>query len=239
MQVRRFHLSTIPAVGECIALPEDEARHAATVLRLRVGESLVLLDGVGALAEAVVVDAGGGRRPEVVCRVTARQVLLPPSRRVRLYVAPPRGKTVGLVLRAAVELGAWRITPILCRYGVARPEGDKASWRAELVTAMKQSGNVFLPTLDPPVSFTDALAQAEEPGVFGAVPRAGSPSEESLPTIGDVGLWIGPEGGFAPEEEEALHGHHLVPLTVGRWILRVETAVPALFACLVGKGATA
>jgi len=63
MQVRRFHLPTIPAVvGEGVSLPEDEARHAATVLRLRTGESLVLLDGAGVLAEAVVVDIGGGRQ---------------------------------------------------------------------------------------------------------------------------------------------------------------------------------
>ncbi len=235
MQVRRFHLPAIPPVGECVSLPPDEAHHAATVLRLRQGEALVLLDGAGTVAEAVVASMDGGRRPDIACRVTSREVLSPPARRVRLYVAPPRGKTMGLVLRAAVELGAWRITPILCRYGVARPDGDKASWRAELLTAMKQSGNAFLPELDPPLGFHEALAQAPEPGAFGAVPRAGSASAESLPVAGDLGLWIGPEGGFSLEEEEALHDRGFVPVTVGRWVLRVETAVPALLAGMVGR----
>ncbi|MDX9979316.1 MAG: RsmE family RNA methyltransferase, partial [Lentisphaeria bacterium] len=163
------------------------------------------------------------------------EAVAPPSLRIRLYVAPPRGKTTALALRAAVELGVWRITPILCEYGVARPEGDKASWRAELVAAGKQSGNAFVPELDAPVAFAAALAQAG-PGVFGAVPRSGSPGEKDLPTAGELGLWIGPEGGFSAAEEEALHAARLVPLTVGRWILRVETAVPALLGYLAAKG---
>lgn len=236
MQMRRFHLPAIPEVDSLVALPSEEARHAATVLRLRVGDCLILLDGAGTVAEAEVAELGGGRRPEVVCRIGTRQTLPPPALRVRLYVAPPRGKTAGLVLRLATELGVWRITPVLCEYGVARPEGDKASWRAELVAACKQSGNAFVPELDAPVAFADALAQAG-PGVFGAVPRSGSPGEKDLPTTGDLGLWIGPEGGFSAAEEEALHARGLVPVTVGRWILRVETAVPALLGYLAARGA--
>lgn len=236
MQVRRFHLPAIPEVGEVVTLPPEEARHAATVLRSRVGDALTLLDGAGTVAEAEVAELAGGRRPEVVCRIGTRRVLSPPALRVRLYVAPPRGKTSGLVLRMATELGVWRITPILCEYGVARPEGDKASWRAELVAACKQSGNAFVPEMDAPVAFADALAQAVEPGVFGAVPRTGSPGENEVPTTGELGLWIGPEGGFSAAEEEALHASRFVPLTVGRWILRVETAVPALLGYLAAKG---
>lgn len=236
MPVRRFHLPVIPEVGEVVALPPEEARHAATVLRLRAGDELTLLDGAGTVAAAEVAELGGGRRPDMVCRIVKREVLSPPALRVRLYVAPPRGKTSGLVLRTATELGVWRITPILCEYGVARPEGDKASWRAELVAAGKQSGNAFIPELDAPVAFAAALRQAAEPGVFGAVPRSGSPGEQDLPAVGELGLWIGPEGGFSATEEEALHASRLVPLTVGRWILRVETAVPALLGYLAAKG---
>jgi 16S rRNA (uracil1498-N3)-methyltransferase len=236
MQVRRFHLPAIPAVGEVVALPDEEARHAATVLRLRVGEPLILLDGAGTLAEAEVAELTGGRRPDVICRIVKREILSPPALRIRLYVAPPRGKTAGLVLRTATELGVWRITPILCEYGVARPEGDKASWRAELVAACKQSGNAFVPELDTPASFADALAQAVEPGAFGAVPRSASPDAKGLPADGELGLWIGPEGGFSAAEEEALHGRGFVPVTVGRWILRVETAVPALLGYLAARG---
>jgi 16S rRNA (uracil1498-N3)-methyltransferase len=182
----------------------------------------------------MVEHVGGGRRADVVCRILRREELVAPARRIRLYVAPPRGKTVALVLRAAVELGVWRITPVLCQYGVAKPDQDKASWHTELIAAMKQSGNVFLPRLDPPLPFAGALAVAAEPGVFGAVPRSGSGGALSLPSAGDLGLWIGPEGGFSATEEDDLYGRGFVPLTVGRWILRVETAVPALLACLSG-----
>jgi len=235
MQIRRFHIPEIPAPEQCVAMPPEEARHAGTVLRLRRGDPLVLLDGAGTLAEAVVEEVAGGRRPDIVCRVVARQQVSEPGLRVRLYVAPPRGKTAALVLRAAVELGVWQISPILCQYGVAKPDAGKASWRGELVTAMKQSGNPFLPVLDAPCSFRDALAAAVEPGVFGAVPRDAAVKVGEPPTTGQLGLWIGPEGGFSPNEEEALYGCGFAPMTVGSWILRVETAVPALVGHLVAR----
>ena len=237
MQIRRFHIPEIPAPEQCVAMPPEEARHAGKVLRLRRGDPLVLLDGAGALAEAVVEEVTEGRRPAIVCRVVTRQHVPEPGLRVRLYVAPPRGKTTALVLRAAVELGVWQISPILCQYGVAKPDAGKASWRGELVTAMKQSGNPFLPALDAPCSFKEALAAAVEPGVFGAVPRDAAGEFGELPTTGELGLWIGPEGGFSPDEEDALYGRGFAPVTVGNWILRVETAVPALVGHLVARAA--
>ena len=238
MQIRRFHVPEIPDAGACLSLPPEEAHHAAKVLRLEVGDALALLDGAGNRAEAAVASVAGGRHPEVACRVASREAVAPPRLRIRLCVAPPRGKTTALVLRAAVELGVWRITPILCQYSVARPDQDKASWRAELVTAMKQSGNPFLPALDAPCPLAEALVAAKgEPGVFGAVPGAGDAAVPPLPREGDVGLWVGPEGGFSPSEETLLRDHGFVPVTVGRWILRVETAVPALLGHMLGGSA--
>jgi 16S rRNA (uracil1498-N3)-methyltransferase len=235
VQVRRFHLPEIPETGACVTLPVEEARHAAKVLRLRVGDGLVLLDGRGSRADAVVDTMDAGRRPEVLCRIVNRDAVAEPELKLRLYVAPPRGKTAALVLRAAVELGVWRITPILCQFGVAKPDGDKASWHAELVTAIKQSGNAFLPVLDTPLAFADALANADEPAVFGAVPRMAGAPPAPLPSSGELGVWIGPEGGFSEGEEDALYERGFLPLTVGRWILRVETAVPALLGHVLGQ----
>ena len=140
-------------------------------------------------------------------------------------------------LRTATELGVTRISPILCRYGVAKPENDKDNWQQTLIAACKQSGNPFLPAISPPQNFSDALAGHDAAaGFFGAVPHANDqpirPYERPSPH--PVSLWIGPEGGFAPEEDAALRAAGLRALTIGPWILRVETAVPALLGALYG-----
>lgn len=229
MQVRRFFCSSLPPVGGTIALPEGEARHALRVLRLRVGDRLQLLDGCGTRAEAVLLSANP-RQDQGICQVETRQEFSRPVPAVHLLVAPPRGKVFDSVLRSAVELGVAGITPIICRYGVARPEEISGNWLAVLQTAAKQSLNPWLPRLAEPVSFTTALATAPRGGYFGAVPRVGEAVAVASVDQDDneLALWVGPEGGFSQDEEDTLFQSGYQAITVGQWILRVETAVPAL-----------
>ena len=213
-----------------IRLSPDESRHAAKVLRLEAGESVSLFDGNGVSADATILSVSR-RGDEVACRVSGlvRHERHPVE--LRLYLAPPRAKVMDLAVRFATELGVSRITPVLCRYGVSKPDGNKESWRQTAIVACKQSRNPWLPLLDSPVSFADALDLSSEFPVVGMVPRRGRtvvpPEAEHC-----IGLWIGPEGGFAPEEEDALLEHGAFPMTVGPCILRVETAVPALIGAL-------
>jgi 16S rRNA (uracil1498-N3)-methyltransferase len=238
MQVRRFMVEQVPAEGTEVVLSAGEALHAGKVLRLRLGERVDVLDGAGVRAEAVLSQAGVGRRFEgMACRILRRESCPEPPLNLRLYMAPPRARLMGDVVRAATELGVRRLTPILCRFGVARPDaGALDGWRQDVLAAVKQSGNPFLPVLDAPTGFAEALRDAAEPGVFGAVPRGGAAGGGRVCSPGRcLGVWIGPEGGFTAEEEEALLAKGIVPMAVGPWILRVETAVPALLGRLWGE----
>jgi len=243
MQIRRFIVPQIPAAGAEVVLPAAEALHAGRVLRLQAGERLDLLDGAGGRAEAVLTQAGTGRRGTgMACRVLRRDPCREPTLAVRLYVAPPRARLMGDIVRAATELGVRRITPILCTFSVARPDtGALDGWREDVHVAAKQSGNPFFPRLDEPMAFPEAVQSAAAPGVFGAVPRGGDgvAPPAPLPSGGSIGLWIGPEGGFSAAEEMALSAKGFSALTVGPWILRVETAVPALLGRLWGEQAHA
>jgi len=241
MQVRRFIVASVPEEGAEVTLEGPEARHAGTVLRLRCGDRLELLDGAGVRAEAVLTATGTGRRADGVrCRVVRRDGCPEPALSLRLYIAPPRSGVMGDVVRSATELGVRRITPILCRFGVSRPDpGARDGWRRDASMALKQSGNAFLPVLDAPCTFADALRDAPEAGVFGAVPRSGPAAVAGRSWGAVVGIWVGPEGGFCGEEEAALLGRGMVPMTVGPWVLRVETAVAALVGRLWGEVAHA
>jgi 16S rRNA (uracil1498-N3)-methyltransferase len=233
MIVHRFYCPNLPGASTTtVDLPEGEARHAAKVLRLRPGDQALLLNGQGLVCQAEISAVSRDAR-QVTCQIRERTLHREPSVRWHLYVAPPKGKTFDLVLRMATELGAWRIVPILCRYGVSRPEETSASWEQVLVTAMKQSVNPWLPAIESPCDFQTALAGASGCGFYGAVP---SENEEARPLPSDKPdrcLWIGPEGGFTAEETTSLRLAGYQPLTVGRWVLRVETAVAALLGRII------
>lgn len=241
MQIRRFYLpQTLDQPGATVSLPPAEAQHALRVLRLEAGDRLQLLNGEGEKAECVLVSRGEGRScREAVCQILSCRRFSRPALSPVLLVAPPRGKAFDLVLKASVELGFRGIQPILCTYGVSRPEEVSEGWKETLVGAMKQSGNPFLPPLLPPLTFRQALLQYP-PGdgaVFGASPAAEATERRPLgpaAALGCSALWVGPEGGFSPEEERALLQAGALPVTLGESVLRVETAVPALMGCLLG-----
>ena len=162
--------------------------------------------------------------------------LLPGLIAAALYFIAPRSKAFDLVLKAATELGFTAVQPVLSQRGVARPEECSGNWQETILTAMKQSINAWPPTVLAPRPF-DALLAATLPGtmLFGAVPK-----EEAAPRPGAASIrsiWVGPEGGFAPEEEEALLRRGALPVTIGHAVLRVETAVPALAGYLAALSA--
>ncbi|MGN0866889.1 MAG: RsmE family RNA methyltransferase [Oligosphaeraceae bacterium] len=241
MQIRRFFLpQSLNQPGATVSLPPAESQHALRVLRLEAGDRLQLLNGEGEKAECVLVSRGEGRScREAVCRILSCRRFSRPVLSPVLLVAPPRGKAFDLVLKASVELGIRGIQPILCTYGVSRPEEVSEGWRETLTGALKQSGNPFLPALLPPLEFPQALLQypPAETGVFGASPAAEATERRRLSPAAARGcraLWVGPEGGFSPEEEAALLQAGALPITLGESVLRVETAVPALMGCLQG-----
>ena len=237
MSSRRFYCPDIPPVGSMVQLNAMESAHALKVLRLKAQDPLTLLDGKGTLAEAVLAVSDERQRQErhALCRVVSIRRLPRPAPSIHLLVAPPRGKNMDTVLKTATELGVETLTPILCKYAVSKPDADgKETWEQALIAACKQSGNPWLPVIQSTCPFHDALDTAPKRGFFGAVPQLGSSLAETPPPFGDepLALWIGPEGGFSQEEEQLLLAQHVTPISIGPWILRVETAVPALLGAI-------
>ncbi len=240
--MRSFFCTAIPEAGAEAVIGGEEAFHAVRVLRMREGGRLRLLDGHGGRAEAEIVRLERrGRSEDAVVRVLRAERWEPPRVRLHLLVAPPRAKLMAQLVKDATELGVWRITPVLCEHSVAKPEGENsvAHWRADALTALKQSGNPFLPELDEAVTFAQARARFPAGGVFGDLEPEGQRSgDRPAPPEGGGSLpvWIGPEGGFSEKERAAWLAGGAVSLQIGSWILRVETAVPALVGFLLGAG---
>lgn len=236
--MRNLFSDSIPAAGEQVALSGDEAAHAVRVLRLRTGDRLVLLDGQGHRADAAMTSGSRDRRTRVQCEVLHVETAPPPKPRVRLCVAPPRApRQMAQIVRQATELGFWSIVPVIFERSVSRPAGSVPDhWRAEARAAVKQSGNCYAPLLGCPARFDEVIARSPGAGIFGAVPSGHDVPPRVCVPGEDVDLWVGPEGGFSSAETKQLLQAGLVPVSVGRCILRVETAVTALGGWLSAQG---
>ncbi|MFN3368329.1 MAG: 16S rRNA (uracil(1498)-N(3))-methyltransferase [Thermus sp.] len=213
-------------------LPLRESRHLLEVLRARPGDRFTVFDADReALAE--VVELG----PPVRYRILEERR---PEREVgvevALYPALLKGDKLSEVVRAATELGATRIQPLVTRHTVPKEmgEGKLKRLQAIAVEAAKQSGRLRVPEVLPPIPLT-ALPKVEQ-GMVAHV-GAGSLVREVLDLGKPLALAVGPEGGFAEEEVELLQGKGFTPVFLGRRILRAETAAIALLAlCTAGEG---
>lgn len=228
MSLRNFRFDTLSVteISAPVNLERAEHNHLFRVLRARAGEIVGLLDGNGWRGTAQV------EKGNILTLLSKEKAELP-EKRIHLYIAPPRRQKMDSILKQAAELGVFRIVPVLCEYAVSEPGENAVSgrWKDLLFEACKQSANPYLPQISPMIPFCEALTDAKKNCQFlayGSVRQDGTFSFET----GDAAWFVGPEGGYAPQElallEEIAH-----PIRLGNYILRVETAAIAGIAKLV------
>lgn len=237
------HWFYVPDIGHkqtTAVLVRDEAVHAVKVLRQKVGDIIGLIDGKGCRATAEIRHIkGAGNKLQVAASVKDTLTFPPPRHKLHLYIALTKAKQMANVFKQATEIGVWEITPLICDYSIAAlPAGViKANWHQDIISAMKQSRNPFLPALHPVSEFTGAVQNAPATGFFGSLERAvESVDEDDLSAAENLSLWIGPEGGFSDAEDRLLRRQGFIPVQVAPWVLRVETAVSASVGWLRGNG---
>jgi len=240
--MHRFFVPAELAPGGELALPRDEAHHALSVLRLRAGEQVTVLDGVGHehICEALEV-----ARKSVRLRVLETRLHPPPSFEITLFQCVVKGRAMDNIIQKATELGVQRIVPVLAARTVAHLDDDRAEtrvekWRAIAIEAVKQCGNPWLPRLDPPQPFAQRLA-ADESFDLALVAALDANARTLRQTVSvataagmeaprSVAIWIGPEGDFTPAEMAGLLARGAQPVTLGPLVLRADTAAIAALA---------
>lgn len=226
----RPHRAYSPGLTGALSL--RESRHLLEVLRAQVGDRFTVFDAEReALAE--VVELG----PPVRYRILEERC---PEREVgvevALYPALLKGDKLSEVVRSATELGATRIQPLITRHSVPKEMGEGKLWRLQAIAveAAKQSGRLRVPEVLPPIPLTSLPVVGQ-----GMVAHVGARSlvREVLDLGKPLALAVGPEGGFSEEEVELLQEKGFTPVSLGRRILRAETAAITLLAlCTAGEG---
>jgi 16S rRNA (uracil1498-N3)-methyltransferase len=244
----RFFISSLES-DKPVFLTGKDAHHARDVLRLRAGET-VWLSGPAGREYTCQVAGFPGDAVELAIISDAASRREPPYR-VTLYQGLPKGDKMDRVVQMAVELGASGIVPVLCRRSVvllspqdARKKTER--WNRIAEAAAKQCGRGCLPRVSEPVPFAAAAAEAGQADI-----RLLPWEEEQQTAIRElleacpdrpaagldrplaISVVIGPEGGLEADEVSLALRHGLQPLTLGRRILRTETAGAAVLAMLL------
>ena len=225
-----------------IHITGSDVNHISNVLRMKTGEELWISDGSKYEYRCTIESF---EPDEVLLHIVYSQepeYELPC--RIYLFQGLPKADKMELIIQKAVELGAYEIIPVETKRCVVKLDGKKsakktARWQQIAESAAKQSKRMLIPNVHEVLTFREALKYAESMDVR-LVPyelaRGMQETKEILAGIEpgqSVGIFIGPEGGFEEKEiEEAIEGG-AKPITLGRRILRTETAGLAILSVLM------
>lgn len=232
---RRFFVE--PAAlqdADNVTLDGALAHRLAKVLRLRAGDEIVLFGGEGVDITARIDDINERR---VALSIISRAEGPPEPRvKVSLYQSITKGDRFEWLLEKGTEIGVCRFVPLLTARSVVKPEagGNRAErWRRIVVEAAEQSGRGAVPVVDAPQQFREAIASA--PGVLLLPYESAEPVTpnidaalnaeiDALFALGEVSVFIGPEGGYEDGEVELAVEAGATVVTMGQRVLRSETA---------------
>ena len=220
---------------------------------MRIGEELAVSNGVdGKEYRCGILSM---TEDEVLCElrfIKEDAVELPV--RITLYQGLPKADKMELIIQKAVELGAFRIVPVATKRAVVKLDAKKeksklARWQAISEAAAKQSKRAVIPEIAPVMRFADALQEAQTMDVR-LIPYEMAENMDKTRALLEgikpgqqVAVFIGPEGGFAEEEIAQALERQVEPITLGKRILRTETAGMTVLSILMyeleGKGQNA
>lgn len=224
-------------VGGQVSIDGAEGRHAVSVARVRVGETLRIGDGRGTVVVGPVVSTG---RDSLVLDVASVDVVPAPVPALTLVQALAKGGRDEMAVQAATEIGANRIVPWSAARSVSRWEGAKvekgrARWASIAHEASKQAIRSRVPRVDDPVT-TAQLAGFPDDGravlVLDPVGDVRLSAWEPPTDVSEIVLVVGPEGGIDGAEFDRLVAAGAVRVRLGDTVLRTSTAGPAALAVL-------
>jgi len=225
--MHRFFVTTIDS--DRVAFSDEQAHQMRQVLRMGVGDRvMVLADGAGYEYEAELVQVDRKGVTAVVHH--KRPITTEPTAQLTLYQSLLKRDNFEWVLQKGTEIGVSRFVPLLSERTVARPPKKLARWQRIVTEAAEQSGRGCIPKISPAIKLTDVLAnwQSDQPGLMPWVAAdsvvIGSVLANMPTSISSVAVFIGPEGGWTDDEVANGRSVGLIPLTLGKRILRAETA---------------
>lgn len=220
-----------------ITIVGEDVLHIKRVLRMKPGDEIKLCDSAGIDYAAVIEEIGD----TIICRIckSTKSETEPPVK-VTLFQGIPKAAKMDYIIQKTVELGICGIVPCALNRCVSKIDGDRkiARWQKIAEEAAKQSGRGIIPTVHAPVSLLEAVEMMKADDLsFVPYECEEKNSLKKILTgtqnIKTAAFMVGPEGGFDKSEIDILSRNGIVPISLGKRILRTETAGEAVLAMLM------
>ena len=216
-----------------IVITGPDVNHIRNVLRMRPGAELLIADGSGGEYRCLISEIREDEVRAEICWKLAGNAELPCK--ITLFQGLPKGDKMDFIVQKCVELGAARIVPVSTRRTIVKLDAKKEAsrrkrWSGISESAAKQSKRMIVPKVHPVMKFEEALEYARSmdmvliPYELAKGMRHTKELFASIRPGQSVGIFIGPEGGFEEEEVKKAVEAGAEPVTLGKRILRTETA---------------
>jgi len=249
VQQREFYILTLPRiysseslqnVSECL-LGMDNLRYLKTVLRLKPGDAILIFDGYGHEYEARI-----GSFSASGVRVHLEKPVAQAGKKISITMAQaiPRAGKMDLIVKTAAELGADEIIPFMALRSVGRIEDEKADakvrrWKKIVQEAARCTRSSYVTSILPVMNFSDMLTSAKPSAlkmIFWEEEEQKSirdvMTDSALINIRDYFIIVGPEGGLSRDEVVRARESGFMSVSLGRQILKVETAGAAILSII-------
>lgn len=229
----QFFVEDADVSGNMVTITGNDVNHIRNVLRMRQGEQIRISTQSGKNYFCVLSEIGEmAVFAEILSEDTCGTEL---NNRIYLFQGLPKSDKMELIIQKAVELGVTAVVPVVMKNCVVKLDEKKAEaktkrWQQIAESAAKQSKRSRIPEVYKPMRYAQAVSFAEELDVLLLLyenARGMAATKEAIEAIQSgmsVGVFIGPEGGFAPEEAELARNSGMQLISLGRRILRTETA---------------
>ena len=232
----------IDEINHQIHITGSDVNHIGHVLRMKPGEELWISDGHQKEYRCTIEEITSEEVLLHIIYVQEPDYELP--NRIYLFQGLPKSDKMELIIQKSVELGAYEVIPVETRRCVVKLDSKKAAkkverWKQIAESAAKQSKRMLVPSVHSVMSFQEALKYAESMDIRLIPYELAKGMEETKKIISDikpgqsVGIFIGAEGGFEEKEVEAAMNAGAFPITLGKRILRTETAGLAILSVLM------
>lgn len=240
--MQRFFVTPDQVGEDKIRIQGSDVNHMKNVLRMRPGEEVMVSDGNNRQYRCRVEDYPDGEAVLAILEAGLVDTELPS--RIYLFQGLPKQEKMELIVQKAVELGVCQVIPVQTRRCVVKLDAKKAAkkvqrWQQIAESAAKQAGRGYIPAVTEVMTFQEALAFSEALDIR-LIPYELADGMEGTRKILDgirpgqsVGIFIGPEGGFEKEEVSRAVEAGAMPITLGKRILRTETAGIAVLSILM------
>lgn len=231
-----YHFFTEPAQiqDSKITITGNDVNHIKNVLRMKIGEEIAVSNGIDGKEYRCGIEKL--EDDKIICRLRfIKEADVEPDSKIYLFQCIPKADKMETIIQKAVELGVYEIIPVASARSIVRLDEKKAKsriirWQGIAEAAAKQSKRAVIPEVKGVMSMEDALVYAGESDVKLIPYELADDMKKTKKIIEEMkegesaAIFIGPEGGFEEKEINGAIEKGFTPITLGRRILRTETA---------------